>query len=310
MSVEVTRLPGVKPGAIPYYSASQWTVPVNDPSDLYVPYWQSGHLRWASVSTPLGGVLTTPGDMLYVNVSGVITRLPIGNLTDIMNVQNGGGGIGVPGWTPAVSTVITDFNEAAQDAVGAMVANSTKVSLTYVDATPSLTADINAGSLGPVDIANRTRVWPIDVGAGFQTAGTGTKTTSNGLGIQYLDTETGTWRWSLPIPADLVTGQVTLYLQWATALTTGNVLWLISVGSTGAGVAHSATNISNALTSLVTVNGTTLLQTQTTFPSTNNVTAGLGDIAVAVSRIGGDVSDTAAGTIVLYALWISYTADS
>ncbi len=207
------------------------------------------------------------------------------------------------------STYTSDFNEAAQDAVGAMVANSSKVTLTYVDATPSLTADIVAGSLGPADIANRTRVWPIDVGAGFQTAGTGTKITSNGLGISYLDAETGTWRWSLPIPADLVTGQVTLYLQWATALTTGNVLWLISVGSTGAGVAHSATNMANALTSLVTVNGTTLLQTQTNFPSTNNVTAGLGDIAVAVSRIGGDASDTTAGTVVLYALWISYTAD-
>ncbi len=153
MSVEVTRLPGVKPGAIPYYSASQWTVPVNDPSDLYVPYWQSGHLRWASVSTPLGGVLTTPGDMLYVNVSGVITRLPIGNLTDIMNVQNGGGGIGVPGWTPAVSTVITDFNEAAQDAVGAMVANSSTVTLTYVDGTPSLTAAHISGSIPIADLA-------------------------------------------------------------------------------------------------------------------------------------------------------------
>jgi len=42
--------------------------------------------------------------------------------------------------------------EAAQDAVGAMVANSSKVSLTYVDGTPSLTADIVAGSLVNADI--------------------------------------------------------------------------------------------------------------------------------------------------------------
>lgn len=44
-------------------------------------------------------------------------------------------------------------DERAQDAVGAMVANSSKVSLTYVDGTPSLTADIVAGSLVNADIS-------------------------------------------------------------------------------------------------------------------------------------------------------------
>ena len=50
----------------------------------------------------------------------------------------------------ATNKYFTD--ERAQDAVGAMVANSSKVSLTYVDATPSLTADIVAGSLVNADI--------------------------------------------------------------------------------------------------------------------------------------------------------------
>lgn len=44
-------------------------------------------------------------------------------------------------------------DERAQDAIGAMVANSSKVSLTYVDGTPSLTADIVAGSLVNADIS-------------------------------------------------------------------------------------------------------------------------------------------------------------
>jgi len=43
-------------------------------------------------------------------------------------------------------------DERAQDAVGAMVANSSKVSLTYVDGAPSLTADIIAGSLVNADV--------------------------------------------------------------------------------------------------------------------------------------------------------------
>lgn len=43
-------------------------------------------------------------------------------------------------------------DERAQDAVGAILANSSKVSLTYSDATPSITADIVAGSLVNADI--------------------------------------------------------------------------------------------------------------------------------------------------------------
>ncbi len=44
-------------------------------------------------------------------------------------------------------------DERAQDSVGAMVASSSKVSLTYVDATPSLIADIIAGSLTNADVS-------------------------------------------------------------------------------------------------------------------------------------------------------------
>ncbi len=44
-------------------------------------------------------------------------------------------------------------NEDAQDAVGAMVASSSTVSLAYVDATPSLTAAVVAGSIGTTQLA-------------------------------------------------------------------------------------------------------------------------------------------------------------
>lgn len=72
-----------------------------------------------------------------------------------------GTGISISGATGAVtvnSTITQYTDENAQDAVGAMVANSTKVSLTYVDATPSLTADIIAGSLVNADISNSAAI--------------------------------------------------------------------------------------------------------------------------------------------------------
>lgn len=45
-------------------------------------------------------------------------------------------------------------DEQAQDAVGAMVANSARVTLTYVDGTPSLTPDLVAGSVANAYLAN------------------------------------------------------------------------------------------------------------------------------------------------------------
>src|SRR5688572_306206 len=47
---------------------------------------------------------------------------------------------------------------------------------------------------------NRTRVWPVDLAAGFLAAGTGTLNVSAGLRITYVDAELGTWRWQIPIP--------------------------------------------------------------------------------------------------------------
>ncbi len=158
MSVELTRLPGVKVGTIPYYSTSGWAPPIgplSNPVDLYVPMWQSGRLVWSPIggsNGPLTGLLTVTGDMIYRDGTGAVVRLPIGNLTDILTVQNSGGN-SIPSWQAATSAVITDFNEAAQDAVGAMVANSSTVTLTYVDGTPSLTAAHISGSIPIADLA-------------------------------------------------------------------------------------------------------------------------------------------------------------
>ncbi len=207
------------------------------------------------------------------------------------------------------STYTSDFNEAAQDAVGNALVDGTTIDFTYSDAGNTITAEVKLNSLDNTYMVNRIRVWPIDLAAGFQTAGTGTKLSSSGLAINMVDGETGTWRWTVPIPGDLVTGAIATYIQWDTTVTTGNVLWVVSVGSTSAGAVHSPTNINNAVSSTVAVAGTTNVQTQTVTPSTNNVTAGRGDIAVVITRVGGDATDTANANVLLRAVWIEYTAD-
>lgn len=94
------------------------------------------------------------------------------------------------------STQITDFTEAAQDATGAMAANSTRVTLTYVDATPSLTADLvlDTITVGYVHFTTTTRLLgrtTASAGAGEEiSVGTGLSLTGGSLSstiTQYTD---------------------------------------------------------------------------------------------------------------------------
>ncbi len=57
------------------------------------------------------------------------------------------------------SSNVSNFVEAAQDAVGAMVADTSTIDLTYTDATPELKADVVAGSIGTTQLAD-TAVTP------------------------------------------------------------------------------------------------------------------------------------------------------
>ena len=50
------------------------------------------------------------------------------------------------------SAKISNFDEAAQDAVGGIVTTTTTVALTYNDGTPSISASVVAGSIGPTQL--------------------------------------------------------------------------------------------------------------------------------------------------------------
>jgi len=54
---------------------------------------------------------------------------------------------------------ISDFDEAAQDAVGGILVDSATIDFTYADATPSITAGVIADSIGPTQLAD-TAVTP------------------------------------------------------------------------------------------------------------------------------------------------------
>lgn len=54
---------------------------------------------------------------------------------------------------------VSDFDEAAQDAVGGIFVDSSTIDFTYADATPSVTAIVIADSIGPTQLAD-TSVTP------------------------------------------------------------------------------------------------------------------------------------------------------
>jgi hypothetical protein len=59
---------------------------------------------------------------------------------------------GVAGDPEIACTVTTYTDEQAQDAVGAILADSATIDFTYDDATPSITASVKAGSIGPTEL--------------------------------------------------------------------------------------------------------------------------------------------------------------
>lgn len=127
----------------------------------------------ASTNTPtLADGVGSAGDVYVTSVAGT-QNLGSGNITFAVGdwvVYNGtvwqksvnsNAVASVNGFTGAVvldtddiaeGTALYFTDERAQDAVGSMVTNSSKVSLTYVDGTPSLTADIVSNSLVNADI--------------------------------------------------------------------------------------------------------------------------------------------------------------
>jgi len=111
---------------------------------------------------------------------------------------------------------VTDFNEAAQDAVGTILTDSTEIDFTYNDATPSITASIVAGSIDETKL-------DASVNASLDLADTAsqpghTHTIANVTGLQTAldnkldDSQASAFGLSLLDDADAATARTTLGL--------------------------------------------------------------------------------------------------
>lgn len=85
--------------------------------------------------------LTTRGD-LFVRDATVVTRLGIGTSGKFLRSDGTD-----PSWQNILSTDLSDFNEAAQDAVGNILVDSSTVDFSYVDGTNTITASVIASAL-------------------------------------------------------------------------------------------------------------------------------------------------------------------
>ncbi len=255
-----------------------------------------------------------PGTLRYRTVSG--DRKPTAKATVAKQV------LAYPSVTPPVpvptaldSTYISDITEAAQDAVGAMAANSTKVTLTYVDGTPSLTADIIAGSLGPADIANRTRTF--DVVSFVLAVGTPALLVRGGnLRYGAWDLDSGTTEvvttsyGGFVVPADWTSGALTFFWHWTNlGAGTGDVVWTMNAKEV------NDTGDLNSTTSEATSQQTVTAPAQNirkVSTSTMSLTpsAALTHVRFSIGRIGGDAADTLGNDAGFLKLQVAYVADS
>jgi hypothetical protein len=91
----------------------------------------------------LGNVAVTPGTVGSAVDSAQIVVDQQGRVTSILNVA-----IAIP------STQVTDFDEAAQDAVGTILTDSSSIDFTYSDGTPSITAVVLPAGVDHDALAN------------------------------------------------------------------------------------------------------------------------------------------------------------
>ncbi len=191
MSVELTRLPGVKIGTLPYYASVGWTMPTNDPANNYVPLWNAGRIIWAPITTPIQAIMDTNGDLLVRDQNGAIVALHERGSPaqgDILTPVNTGGGVFIPQWLAQSSIDVSGFGGGA----ALTKTDDTNVTATLTG-TPTTALRVAAGftlgwtgTLSDVRGGIDTGAWtPVAFAAGNFTAQAGNWTLASGDQLQF-----------------------------------------------------------------------------------------------------------------------------
>ena len=104
--------------------------------------------KWDSQDYPL----TTIGDILYAGNAGIASRLAANATATNKYLQSVSGGS--PSWQQIASADLSDFNEAAQDAVGTILTDSASIDFTYSDVANTITAVVLPAGVDHASLAN------------------------------------------------------------------------------------------------------------------------------------------------------------
>jgi hypothetical protein len=137
-------------------------------------------------------------------------------------------------------------------------------------------------------------------------------TVSDHMALEYADGAVNSAYWLCTLPTSYDNTDFNVAINWATAQTTGNVVWGVNIEKQdGLTVTNAfgvtAGNGNTQVTSTVAVNATTQVMSQTTIAYTranSGTPVALNTIRLRLQRIGNSGSDTMSGTLQVYSVFI------
>jgi hypothetical protein len=126
-------------------------------------YVANEHVNHSSVSISAGTGLTGGGDLTATRTLSIantaVTAASYGSSSQVATFTVNGQGQLTAAASTSISipaSQVSDFNEAAQDAIGAILIDSLSIDFTYADAVPSIKAEVIASGIDHNDLNNYT----------------------------------------------------------------------------------------------------------------------------------------------------------
>lgn len=221
----------------------------------------------------------------------------------------------VEGWFDTPQVVDISVNDNSDTAYRAVNGAGSPISFTtFVEADQIFPAASDATNHGATYHTNIERkiylhaeAATLGTGAAFVTVGTDTTASRT---VEYSDLATETAFWTFNVPADFLSGALTVQPIWSPGATDGvahTVRWSVTGHELSSGATVNAAGTTNAWTGASATRTIDVIvydtgQTTITPTGANNV------IRLALQRIGADGADTYVGTVRLHAIAVAYNA--